>query len=284
MSLFPAGGLAEAVVLELYQGPLETELLLKVLEKKGWRVTKQGVYKALKNLRDQEIALLHRGEVSLNVRWLARLERFVSLAQHAYFDPSASAGQFANLREGERIVYSFKNPVSVDTFWNHVLYILFETLPNVDRWFAYSPHHWFLLAHRKEELALMKFMAERKIRYLFTAGHRYPLDRFVAKDFDGTKAQYCMKEKPLLTSSRLLFNVVGDFVIEAQYDARVAEAIEAFYASHQKITQEGIEELEKIVKMPGRVRFSITRNRKKAEKWKKVLEKDFYVKASRKSA
>lgn len=275
MPLFPAHGLAEAIVLELREGPLETAILVRQLRAHGWHVTVQGVYKALQLLREEEIALLHRGEVSLNVRWLQRVERFLSFTQHAYFDSEAGAGSFLNLRDGERITYSFKNPVFVDAFWNHVLYLLLELLPELDRWYAYIPHHWFLLARRKEELALQQFMKKRECRYLLTVGSRLPLDRAVANDFDGVTSQYYMLEKPLF-SSRYYLNIIGDFLIEAQYDQKVADLIEAFYQSHKSMTPSALTELEAIVKTPGRATLTISRNHRKAQKWSTLFEKNFY--------
>jgi hypothetical protein len=276
MNIFPSHGLAGAIVRELASEPVETSLLMDRLAKRGFKVTKQGVYKALAQLRAQDIAFLQKGKVILNAHWLQRLNHFVSVAQHQFLDPKLSAGHFANLRDGERITYSFKNPVLVDTFWNHVLYILFETIPDLKNWYAYCPHHWFLLAHRQDELSLMKYMADHNIHYLFTCGHRAPLDRYMKKDFDGNNAQYHTLEKPLHISNRYLFNVLGDYIIEAWYDASVAKRIESFYSMHNKVTDQDILTLQKIVSTHARTKFVISRNRKKAERLRRPLKKYFH--------
>jgi hypothetical protein len=280
MSLFPGQGLAEAIVLELRRGPSSIQSLILKLHAQGLRVTKQGVYKSLRALREDEVVFLNRGELSLSVRWLQRIEQFVTLAQRAYIDPASGARHFLNLADGDRITYSFRDPTSVDAFWNHILYILFEAYPNLDRWYAYVPHCWFLIARRSEELALKTFMTKRGCRYLVTAAGKTPLDRFVAKDFDGVMSQYHMLGRALFPGRRerlgAVLNVFGDFVIEAEYDPKTVQTIEEFYRKHKTIDAEGVRALERIVSAPASIRFTISRNKKRAQKLAHQFEKSFY--------
>ena len=280
MATFPSSSLSESIVEELGHGPLLMDGLRKALARRGINVTVQAVYKALRGLRKNGLVFLQKGEATLNVRWLQQLETFVSLAQHAYADPSVGNGNFLQLRDKDRIVYSFKNPVQVDAFWNHVLYSLFAAHPRLDRWFAYSSHQWFLLGRRKEELALMGYMRKHGIRYLFTAGHKSSLDRAVAKDFDGNLAQYHMLDKPLFPGRHnhlgIVLNVLGDYVIEAQYDKSTTDDIEAFYQTHAKIEPQSINELEDRVTKQAKIRLVILRDAAKAKKLSRLFEKSFY--------
>lgn len=281
MAIFPSSTLSEAIVLELGHGPLAMDGLRKALARRGISVTVQAVYKALRGLRQKGLVFLQKGEATLNIRWLQQLETFVSLAQHAYADPMVGNGNFLQLRDRDRIVYSFKNPVQVDAFWNHVLYILFAAHPKLDRWYAYSSHHWFLLGRRKEELALMGYMRRRGTRYLFTVGHRTSLDRAVAKDFDGDMAQYHMLDKPHFPGRHnhlgIVLNVLGDYVIEAQYDKRTVDDIEAFYRTHARIEPRSMNELEERVTRRAKIRLVIMRDAAKAKKLTRLFEKNFYL-------
>lgn len=281
MTLFPSSGLREEIIHLLRQGSLTTAVLIQRLQHKDQPVTVQGMYKALRKLRAQQIVFLQQGEVMLNLRWLQELESFASLAEHAYHDVSGRSGHFLQMQEGDRIVYAFKNPIQVDAFWNHVLYSLCEALPDVDRWFAYASHCWFLLGRREEELALQRFMVKRKIKYLFTVGHSLPLDRFVKHDFDGMQSQYAMLEEPLFQDRPnhlgIVLNVFGPFIIEAHYDKRTVEKIEDFYKSTTKLTIEKTQELEAIAALPSRIKFVITFNTQKAEKFARLFAKSFYL-------
>lgn len=282
MTLFPPPGISEEIVQILRHGPIETTKLLKQLQTKKRPITIQGMYKALRNLRAQDIAFLQQGEATLNLRWLHELESFTTLAEHAYRDSAANSGHFLQLQDGDRIAYSFKNPVQVDAFWNHVLYSLFEALPKLDRWFAYASHCWFLLGRRGEELALQTFMKKRGIKYLFTVGHSLPLDKAIKQDFDGTLSQYAMLDAPLFTERSnhlgIVVNVIGPYIIEAHYDKHIVERIEHFYRTATKLTPQKRNELEAIVTLPARIKFVITRNERKAEKLTKLFGKRFYLK------
>jgi hypothetical protein len=280
MSLFPTPGLAEEIVQILRRGPLDVEELRTALAKQSKPATKQGVYKALRFLRQQDIVLLVRGEAQLNVHWLQRIQSFISLASRAYFNPNLQEGHFLQLRDGDRIQYSFKNPIQVDIFWNHVLYILFEAIPKLDRWYAYASHNWFLLGRRQEELDLKDFMLRHGIRYLFTAGHKSPLDRSIANEFDGVMAQYHMLDEPLFPKRKdnlgLVLNLVGDYIIEAQYDKQTTSRIEHFYAMHDKRDKQTVTELEKVVAEPAKIKFVIQKDSTKAKKLSRLFEKNFY--------
>lgn len=285
MGLFPSPGLSEEIVQLLRHGPLDTSSLIKQLHTKTRPVTVQGVYKALRGLRAEHIVFLQQGEATLNLRWLHELESFTTLAEHAYRDSTAHSGHFLQLHDGDRISYSFKNPIQVDAFWNHVLYSLFEALPKLDAWFAYASHCWFLLGRREEELALQKFMLKRGIRYLFTVGHSLALDKAVKQDFDGTHSQYAMLNAPLFNerANRLgiVLNVIGPFIIEAQYDKQTVERIEHFYRTTFALTPEKQSELEAIVALPARIKFVITRHERRAEKLRRLFSKRFYLPTKR---
>lgn len=280
MALFPAIGLGEAIVEELRSGPFLSQKLKAILRSKKWRFTDQGFYKALRALRKDELVFLHKGVVSLNFRWIQRLETFISIAGHAYTDTASGAGTFLKLADGDRIVYSFKNAVQVDEFWNHVLYTLFEAIPKLDRWYAYASHDWFLLCRRDQELALMKYLKAQNIRCLYTVGHSLPLDRAVAKDFDGTYAQYAMLEAPLFLKRKnnlgIVLNILGDYVIEAHYDENTMNRIESFYRKHNSAEPSELNELEEAVTRSTRIKFVISKNHSKAQKLSRSFDKYFY--------
>lgn len=281
MVSFPIQGLGEKIVEALHRGPMMTPDLIVFLSKGETRPTLQGIYKSLRLLRKQQIVILHNREAVLNSAWLAELQRFALLSEYSSRRPTASeTGHVLQMRDGDRITYEFRNPVQVDIFWNHVLYILFDALPGLDRWYAYASHCWFLIGRRKEELALQDYMNARGIRYLFTSGHRMSLDRFVAKYFNGTTSQYYMGGVPLFKNRTnnlgIVLNVFGDYIIEACYDKHITEQIENFYKRTSDVTPENIKELEQIVSQRSRIKFVISKNSVKAKKLSITFEKFFY--------
>ncbi|MDD5068516.1 MAG: hypothetical protein PHS53_04620 [Candidatus Pacebacteria bacterium] len=282
MISFPTQGLGEKIVDALRTGPFKTGDLIQYLREKKVKGTIQGIYKSLRVLRKQHIVLMQKKEVVLNQSWLRQMGDFAALAEHAYRHPASDSGHFLQMQDGDRITYEFKDPIQVDIFWNHVLYVLFDALPKVDRWYAYASHCWFLLGRRKDELALRDYMVNKGICYLFTVGNKTPLDRLVAKDFDRVNSKYHMLEKPLFPKRKnslgLVLNIVGDYVIEAQYDKHITDRIEQFYKTNTIINPEKTSELQAIVSLPSRIKFTITKDAEKAAKLSRMFEKNFYFK------
>ncbi|MDB5260173.1 MAG: hypothetical protein JWN37_404 [Candidatus Nomurabacteria bacterium] len=278
MTHFPTPGIAEKIVELLKTGPKKTADILKYFDNKN--VTSQGIYKALRTLKNQQIVLVSKKEAVLNQSWLQDIQKFALLAEHAYRTPSGD-GHFLQMGDGDKITYEFKNPILVDAFWNHVLYVLFDALPNIDRWYAYASHNWFMIARKKEELSLRDYMNSREIKYLFTTGNKTPLDRAITKEFDGNMSQYYMRDSPLFENRPnnlgIVLNIIGDYIIEARYDKDITNKIEKFYKENKVITNENIKELESIVSSPSKIRFIINRNKSKAKKLSTLLEKNFYV-------
>jgi recombination DNA repair RAD52 pathway protein len=96
-----------------------------------------------------------------------------------------------------------------------------------------------------------------------------------------------MMERSPFTARRnyrgLVINIVGDFVIETQYDKEVAEEIEKFYAAHRSMDANNLRELEEIVSRPARTRLLITKNAVKARKLRKLFDRHFYLPSAKKS-
>ncbi len=289
MSIFPGRGIAELIVVALRKGPLTVDALAEYVAKKYQKVTIQGMYKALRKLRAERIVILHKKKAVLDRTWIQKLERFVLVTEHAYKTPSGDSGHFLQMADGDRITYSFKDPLQVDIFNNHILYILFDALPNVDRWFAYAPHHWFMLARREEEIALMRHMNSKGIKYLFTSGYDGRLDRYIKKEFDGINAKYHMRERPLFKDKSyhqgIVINVFGDYIIEVRHDRETARKIDSFYKKSQAGLSHGnkegmldpkkIDELKNIVSKQSHNKLSISRNAEKAERLRKIFGKNF---------
>lgn len=277
---FPPPGLGEKIISLLKEGPHKTAVLIAKLQKQTPGLTAQGIYKSLRVLRKNKIVLLHKKEAMINQSWLQSLQDFAFLTEHAYQHPT-SGGHFLQMKNGDKITYEFKNPVQVDIFWNHLLYVLFSAAPRSKRWYAYASHCWFLIAHREEELSLQNRMKKMGIQYLFTVTGNTKLDKAITKDFDGINSQYHMRGNSLFPNKAnnlgIVLNVFGDYVIEAHYDKNVTQNIESFYKTHSTITKEGISLLKEIVTSPSQIKLAVTKDAVRAEKLSKMFEKNFYI-------
>ncbi|TSC64902.1 MAG: Uncharacterized protein G01um101491_111 [Parcubacteria group bacterium Gr01-1014_91] len=265
----------------LQQGAIATTSLIEQIQEQRLGTTKQGVYAALRQLRHEEIVVLHNKKASFNVRWLKQAEQFFATAEQHYVQSDFGRDNFLNLKDGEKISYFFSTPTETDNFWGHALVILGESsIPSGEPAYLYNQHEWFLIARRESERECFDIITKKR-RLLVTAGAKTLLDRTVATEFDGDRGQYHMLDTPLFAKNNYYFNIVGDFIIEVWIDPVVATHIESLYQETEKLGDETREKLTKIVTGKGRSRLTISRSAKKAERLKKLLRKNFYIPAKK---
>jgi len=267
----------ELILRELKNGPVTAVYLVAMVNKKRGAVTKQAVYAALRKLKEEEKVVLHKKRVSLNSSWVAQMSEFFSVAGQFYRDTRPGDGSFLSLTDGGKISYSFKDPVSTDMFWGHAFRILTETLPENTPVYLYNPHQFFLLARKKQEWPLIKHVRERNCYYLLTAGSNTHLDKSIASYFNNDHMQYHMLKKPLFKKNTYYFNVFGDFVIEAWIDQAIANKIDTYYRKTKRVTSKVERGLLSIMDSQGKTKLVISRNKRKAEKLKRMVKKSFYL-------
>lgn len=263
----------ELIVEGLKKGPSKTVDLIKQIRKERSATTKQGVYRVLRILKTKEVVVIHKKQVSLNIRWLKKIQEFSELASY-YYQKNFGLGYFARLKNGERIKYTFNNLSLTDAFWDHVIYILLEITPLEKNWLAYNPHCWFFIVRQEEEKALMKGI-NRDRKYLLSSGHKTAMDKIITKEFDSEKSQYCLLEKTVWPDN-YYFNVIGDFIIEVFLDKSVSQEIGKWYRQTKKLTLQSKDELRRIVNLKKKTILIISHNIKKAAKLRNKLKKNFY--------
>ncbi len=283
--IFSKEGSIESLVCSLLQhGPVDTAALIPQIQEQRPKTTKQGVYAALRQLRKEEVVVMHHKKVSFNVRWLKQVGQFFVIAEQHYVAEDLGRDNFLNLRDGEKIAYFFSSPTETDKFWGHALILLGESsVPESEPAYLYNPHEWFLIARKESERECIAIIAKKR-RFLLTAGANTPLDRAVADEFDGNLSQYHMLERPLFSKSNYYVNIVGDFLIEVWIDPDIAARIEAVYNGDEKNPEVVREKLIAIVGGKGRSRLQVSRNAKKAERLKWLLKKNFYIPVIKASA
>lgn len=260
----------------LQQGPRRIVGIISELKDARPGTTKQGVYAALRVLKKQEKVVLHRGRASLNSAWVSSMANFFSIAERYYRNEDSGDGNFLHLQDGEKISYSFKDAVLTDAFWGHAFHLLVATEQPGAPVYLYNPHQWFLIAREKSETELISFVLKSKRQYLLTVGSSLPLDKHISSLFDGEQSQYYMRSDALFPKNNYYVNIIGDFIIEAWTDADVANKIDDMYASTGVYSETIKKELEDIISSQGKTKLVISRNKRKAEKYKNMLKKFFY--------
>ncbi len=274
--IFNDNSLENVILSALSGGSLSTA---KLLEKAHHTrpVTKQGFYLALRLLKQKEMVVVHSKQVSLSVRWLKKLEDYVAIATSTHTGGGFHNYNFLELKDGEKISYSFNDTNQTDSFWWQALYLFSETVTDTNEPAClYNPHQWFFIARKESEIESLQTIS-KKHKYLVLACNKTPLDKHVAQYFDGKQSQYHMLEAPLYEKENYYYNVVGDYVLEALIDSHQIKAIEKLYKETDVVTDEVYAKMQRIIGVKGRSRLSISRNKQKAEKLKREFKKYFVI-------
>ncbi len=277
MNLEKPTKIEEFVLKILADGPMPAMALVKKISFLRLRATKQAVYSALRKLKKSEIVVMHGKIVSLNSIWVNKMSVFFAEARYKYSMGTPETESFLALEDGDKITYNFKNPEIADAFWGHAFDILGDVMEKSEPIYLYNPHEWFLIAREESEMAIFKRITDEKRQILITTPGTSELDKVVKKYFDGTYAQYYLSPVHLFKKSNYYINIFGDYLIEVWIDEKTHEAIEKFYRSYTTLDEESKTALKNIINSQGKNKISISKNKDKSEKLKKILRKEFYI-------
>ena len=264
----------DLIIETLINGKISTKDLIKKILLILPLSSKQAIYKSLKDLRENEIVIYKREEVSLSSIWLKRISEFVEKAEQEYMVDDARINMLS-LKEGEKISYYFNSFHNTDIFWAHAFNLFYSNLNKDVPVLIYNPHEWFLLAREESETYLFnKFINDDRKLFIYVSGVD-PLDKFVSKYFDQKNTKYFSNDKRHFKNSNYYINVFGDFIIEAWLDKKASKEIDEFYKKTNIFDNSLKERILEIVNKKGKNRLVISRNKKKAQEVKKIFEKYF---------
>lgn len=278
MEKHPKQPIEQLILKTLQKGTISTIGLIEKISALRFATTKQGVYRVLRKLKNEEKIVIHGKSVSLNLHWIKNMNEFFSLAQFFYSPKVANPDGFLNVREKDKIVYFFKNLNLLDSFWSHAFHMFNEVLNPEEPIFVYNPHEWFAYARQETEQTLIKTMKEKNRQVLITVAHNDSLDKELKKKFRSDILQYDIADKKIFEKQNYYFNIFGDCLIEVFIDQKIAKQIDEFFKKINIFDDKAREKLLEIVSKNGKNKLIISRNKNKAEKYKKTLSKNFYIK------
>lgn len=277
MSILSPRSIEEQIVATLQKGPTLIIDLIEIIKKNRPATTKQGVYLIIRKLKKEETVVVHRKTISLSSVWLTAMTEFLTQAQYNTKRTTVSGNSFLDLKDGEKLQYSFKNPILTDAFWSHVFLTLVDSSSPHQPVLIYNPHEWFLIVRTENETSLFQRIYTRGQRLAVLTGHSTILDKSVRIHFDGKNGMYDTLSESPFKKTNYYVNVIGDFVIEALLDTQVSTDIEEFYARTSVLDDATRKRLEEILMQKGRNKFSISHNKRKADMIRRKFQKYFFL-------
>ncbi len=264
----------ELVLKALASKALTGEPLLIEAQKLKPGFTKQALYQLLRKLMDREIVVKHGKQFSLSQIWILKMNDFFAAAQKRYGIGEQGGNDFLALSDGDKISYSFKSPAEADKFWGHAFNILAGGIKN-EPLYIYNPHEWFFFARKESEEFLFKELQNKNQQVWLLCGGTTALDKYTAKYFDGKTLQYYMTDEEIFEARNYYLNIFNDYIIEARLDEKTAEKVDRFYQETPSWNESTETKLFTLVS-EGKTQITISRNKKKADKLKRIFTPYFY--------
>lgn len=269
----------EELVFDLLQkGSISINELIKEMNKKRGSATKQGVYRVLRKLSEEEKILIHNKNVSLNLHYLKKMSNFFTLAEHFYLPKNLNANDFLNLSDKEKISYNFKKVDMLDAFWTHIFYMLNEIVDSKNPIYVYNPHEWFAYVRKDTDDAVIESNRNKSRQILLTLSHNDQLDKDFIKTMRSDTLQCNIDIKKIFKKDNYYLSVLADYIIEVYIEEKISKEIDRFFKEVKAIGNKERELLQNIISKNGKNKLVISRDKKKADSLKKILGKDFYIK------
>lgn len=229
-------------------------------------VSLRAVYKSVHKLIDAGVLLKVGRGVVVNQEWALRAADRLSTHPQML------------LSDGERVAYTFTSIPHLDSFWKTTVLPLEKTKP-VREVFLYNPHNFwaYLPARKMSEDAYYRHFLERKISGFFTVGGNFPADAEFKRFYQNDFLQIDLRDIASIRRTDHI-SILVPFIVTVRLSKNFSNQIDTLYASG-KFIHEILPEIIRICERPGKIRFTLENNAKKAQKIKRILSRNFYFRA-----
>lgn len=265
--------LQEELLRILSQGAIDgADLLAKVSLKTT--TTKQGLYKALRNLLQNEIAIKEGRYYSLNKVWLTRFRDFIEEGENNL----GISLPFQNSSINARKVITFRDAEALDIYWGH-LYLSLRNIFKGSIFFFYNRHNWSIHERSHSENYLYQSSIKEGNKVMITLGVNTLIAQKFKKDFAKNNIQITIDEKFLIPKTDHIC-IIEDYFILTRYDKKTVALIDSLFNKAISFGETETRELHRILLSCKKPKIIITKNIKKANTWRRRLAKNFVIKKS----
>lgn len=265
--------LQEELLCVLARGAIDgADLLAKVSLK--ITTTKQGLYKALRNLLQNEIVIKEGRYYSLNKVWLTRFRDFIEESENSL----GISLPFQSASLNGRKVITFKDAEALDIYWGH-LYLSLRNKFEGSIFFFYNRHNWSIYERPHSEDYLYRSSIKEGNKVMITLGMNTLIAQKFKKDFAKNNIQITIDEKFIIPKTEYIC-IIEDYFILTRYDKKTMKLVDSLFNKAVSFGETEIRELHRILSNCKKPKIIITKNIKKANTWRRRLAKNFVIKKS----
>ena len=255
------------LTLLLLRGSLDTSELLTEIQKEH-SCTKQGFYKALRKLKEQERIIVYRSAVSINEQWLRQLRQLIESDKTS----NSIVGDFSKLEKGETLTLTLNGLTAMDRIWTHIFSTIEEHVPKDEHLFLYNPHNWSGIIRLDSDKAHDILLGQKGRKAFLLIGSNTTLDKLTTKylSFSNIEVSYSQK-----THQEVYIAVISEYVIEVRFNTKTRVAIDLLFRTETNLAhaKNRMEKLDKSVSS----KITIVKDSKKAAEWRKRISKNFFI-------
>jgi len=268
--------LAELIIRELSKRPrMElAELIALVSPRLSKPITLQAWYKTLQKLTKDGVIVKVGKRYSLNASWLAQILHWAGVIDRVYIDQEVWPVIELPTKANQKIVYRFRNPIDLDTFWGHLLVHIASQKKGV-KVYAYNPHFWFYLGHGHVEERYNKSMIEFKAHSYIIVGSDSFLDKWNAKFFPKKYFSYWLSPKPLYPDNSRALNYIGGYFLEIKLHKDTAQKIHELFSRVKNLSDVSQIELISIFQRKALCTLTVSLASGKDEAFKRKIARHF---------
>ena len=261
----------EYIINLLSDAPMTGPMIVQALKKER-SISKETTYRLLRGLISDEVLQKIRGLYSLNRHWLQYMQTFArsNLSNIPMFD----VHNVLDFEDEDTVTYSFKNSDLMGTYWGHLGDLVMQAHDADISFYIFHPHEWLIHARIASETFFLKQFEDNHRIIFFNIGGNEILDKKFKKDWK-SKYRKINTGVSIGTKKNRYINVIGDFIFEVTTSAGFEDLIGGFFKKHTEVTDTNREELNEIINMKYKTKLNFSRNKKKAEQWRKRLGRNF---------
>ncbi len=268
------------ILTSLSEGPKTSVDLIEEIKKKRSGATKQGVYKALRNLLQSENVVKYRKNLVLNQLWLNKVGAFLRQTDKNYLTnkkPKKSHDSLDWMQEGSRMSLVFNSYELHDKFYSHLFSLIIKKTDSQAPIYVYNPHEWFVLGInlKNNEDYLFGWLKEIKRQLYFTIGYSTALDKKFREEYESDELQIALDEKMKFPKNYSV-NVIGNYIAESRSDMKFAENMHNIYENTTNYDEAG-ESVKRLLQKKYKLKMVISYDTKRAKKLKDKIAKNFFI-------
>ncbi|MFH1192560.1 MAG: hypothetical protein V1655_03740 [bacterium] len=249
------------------------------------KITIQGFYKLIRQMLDRRILVKEATHLSLDSFWINDLLNLAETVKQNYLENKIGAANII-LEEGESKIFDFENIMAMDNFWCHSLNTVINFyLKNEHKdknGYSRNFYSLFQIARTISENILAGAYQSVDAQWYMASGSQTFLNKLVAKiievenyhqfiyDFEKFKNEQAKKGN--IIEKNYWITVVGDFIFEARIPKYIFEIVDKIYNEVNSISEYNAKQINNLFFEPGKTEFSISCNKKKAEKVREEIK------------